>query len=286
MPIMGSFPGAVTNGVPVGVPRLFAGQAEASEALYRLSRAARDGRSATEDMRLIGGLGGSQGEASTQASGTRSAVRALPEIDEVEQAAGGVVGRGHHPRPRMAGERLPRFAARHRLSRSRAGRLFLGRRAGSYAVSQFDAVPIGWATISPSSSRAHLGSADIVRGDGASLLMRGRAMAKSAPRSSTSISFAATARALPVGCCIGGARLPMANWARRARWYSTSQRARHRGRIARRRSAILALFQRHAVRHRDARQGTAGSSAPTRRSGAFSNGRVKPRASKCSRWRN
>ena len=36
----GSFSGALTNGVPVGVPRLFAGQADASEAIYRLSRAA------------------------------------------------------------------------------------------------------------------------------------------------------------------------------------------------------------------------------------------------------
>ena len=35
----GAFSGAMTNGVPVGVPRLFAGQSDASEAIYRLSRA-------------------------------------------------------------------------------------------------------------------------------------------------------------------------------------------------------------------------------------------------------
>ena len=40
----GQFPGALSKGVPVGVPRLFAGEPEVSEAIYRLSRAARDGR--------------------------------------------------------------------------------------------------------------------------------------------------------------------------------------------------------------------------------------------------
>ena len=59
----GKFPGALSNGVPVGVARLFAGQPEASEAVYRLSRAGRDGRAASEDIRLIGGLGGGQGDA-------------------------------------------------------------------------------------------------------------------------------------------------------------------------------------------------------------------------------
>ena len=44
----GDFSGAITNGVPVGVPRLFAGQPEAGEAVYRLSRAARDGRAARD----------------------------------------------------------------------------------------------------------------------------------------------------------------------------------------------------------------------------------------------
>src|SRR3954463_13867608 len=60
----GELAGGVSDGVPVGVPRLFAGQPEAAEALYRLSRAARDGRPANEDIRLIGGLGGSLGGSS------------------------------------------------------------------------------------------------------------------------------------------------------------------------------------------------------------------------------
>ena len=59
---------------------LFAGQPEASEAVYRLSRAARDGRPASEDIRLIGGLGGSLGGGS-KAVWYRVAVRALPEIE-------------------------------------------------------------------------------------------------------------------------------------------------------------------------------------------------------------
>ena len=46
----GELAGGVSDGVPVGVPRLFAGQPEASEAVYRLSRAARDGRPAVREI--------------------------------------------------------------------------------------------------------------------------------------------------------------------------------------------------------------------------------------------
>jgi len=76
----GEFTGGISNGVPVGVPRLFAGQPEASESIYRLSRAARDGRPVVEDIRLVGGLGGT-------AAGTarphwyRVGVRALPQVE-------------------------------------------------------------------------------------------------------------------------------------------------------------------------------------------------------------
>ncbi len=42
----------VSEGAPVGVTRLFANQPEAGEAIYRLSRAAREGRHAVEDVRL------------------------------------------------------------------------------------------------------------------------------------------------------------------------------------------------------------------------------------------
>ncbi|WP_196257646.1 cell cycle histidine kinase CckA [Pelagibacterium limicola] len=64
---------AVTKGVPVGVPRLLAGHPEASEAIYRLSRAARDGRAIVEDIRLPRAGGGAQW--------LRVGVRNLPEFD-------------------------------------------------------------------------------------------------------------------------------------------------------------------------------------------------------------
>jgi two-component system cell cycle sensor histidine kinase/response regulator CckA len=76
----GQFAGGVADGVPVGVPRLFAGQSEASEAIFRLSHAARDGRPATEDVRIVGGLGGGIG-GSSKPLWYRIAVRALPEIE-------------------------------------------------------------------------------------------------------------------------------------------------------------------------------------------------------------
>ena len=80
----GSFPGAMTNGVPVGVPRLFSGYADAGEAIYRLSRAARDGRSAIEDIRVPGGLGGSQAEAN-RVFWYRVSVRPLPQTDDARK---------------------------------------------------------------------------------------------------------------------------------------------------------------------------------------------------------
>ena len=51
----------------------------------------------------------------------------------------GLERRGRHPRPREAGKRLPGIAARDRLSRSRAGRLLLGRCRGRHRLSQRDA---------------------------------------------------------------------------------------------------------------------------------------------------
>jgi two-component system cell cycle sensor histidine kinase/response regulator CckA len=81
----GAFAGGYANGVPVGVPRLFAGQAEASEAIYRLSRAAKEGRSAMEDIRIVGGLGGAQVEPG-KVYWYRVSSRPLPEIDDFKRA--------------------------------------------------------------------------------------------------------------------------------------------------------------------------------------------------------
>lgn len=64
---------AVSKGVPVGVPRLLAGHPEASEAIYRLSRAARDGRTIVEDIRLPKSAGSAQW--------LRVGVRGLPDFD-------------------------------------------------------------------------------------------------------------------------------------------------------------------------------------------------------------
>src|SRR5690606_1212540 len=80
----GGFAGAVNNGVPVSVPRLFAGYADAGESIYRLSRAAKDRRSAIEDIRVPGGLGGSQTEAG-RVFWYRVAVRPLPDIDDTRK---------------------------------------------------------------------------------------------------------------------------------------------------------------------------------------------------------
>src|SRR5690242_105370 len=78
----GELAGGISDGIPVGVPRLFAGQPEVSEALYRLSRAARDGRPASEDLRLIGGLG-TAASGSGKPSWYRVAVRLLPPVDGI-----------------------------------------------------------------------------------------------------------------------------------------------------------------------------------------------------------
>jgi two-component system cell cycle sensor histidine kinase/response regulator CckA len=169
----GELAGGVSDGVPVGVPRLFAGQPEAAEALYRLSRAARDGRPATEDIRLIGGLGGSLG-GSNKPVWYRVAVRALPEVD----------GAGK-PLVLWTVEDITR-------DRERQDNAFLELQR---AIDYLDHAPAGFFSADPRGRVQYLNSTladwlgydlaefeagavklgDIVRGDGASLLMRGRA---------------------------------------------------------------------------------------------------------------
>ncbi len=168
----GNFAGAVSNGVPVGVPRLFAGQPEVSEAVYRLSRAARDGRSASEDMRVIGGLGGGQGDGNRPVW-YRVGVRALPEVD---------------------GARKPLVSwSVEEITRDREGQenAFLELQR---AIDYLDHAPAGFFSADAQGRVQYLNSTladwlghdlaefqsgtirldDIVRGDGASLLMRGR----------------------------------------------------------------------------------------------------------------
>ncbi|MEO6394653.1 MAG: ATP-binding protein [Devosia sp.] len=169
----GGFSGGLADGVPVGVPRLFAGQSEASEAVYRLSRAARDGRSAMEDIRLIGGLGGSLG-GSSKPVWYRVAVRPLPEVE----------GAGK-PLVLWSVEEITR-------DRERQDNAFLELQR---AIDYLDHAPAGFLSANPNGKVQYLNSTladwlgydlaefeagtvpltEIVRGDGASLLMRGRA---------------------------------------------------------------------------------------------------------------
>src|SRR5690606_8184212 len=80
----GDFAGALHNGLPVSVPRLFAGHADASEAIYRLVRAAKDGRSAAESIRILGGLDG-KAEDSARAYWYKVSVRPLPQTDDANK---------------------------------------------------------------------------------------------------------------------------------------------------------------------------------------------------------
>ncbi|KKB84825.1 histidine kinase [Devosia limi DSM 17137] len=168
----GNFAGGVSNGVPVGVPRLFAGQSDASEAIYRLSRAAKDGRSAVEDIRLVGGLGGSQAEAS-KAFWYRVAVRPLPDQDEVKKPL--VLWSVEDiTRDRDNNESAFRDLQRaiDYLDHSPAG-FFSADAQGR--IQYLNSTLTDWLGYDLAEfNSGHLGLTDIVRGDGASLLMRGR----------------------------------------------------------------------------------------------------------------
>ncbi len=167
----GGFHGAITDGVPVGVPRLFAGQSEASEAVYRLSRAAKDGRPATEDIRLLGGLGGAAGGG--RPYWYRVGVRALPPVDGAAD-----------PLVLWSVEEITR-------DRERQDNAFLELQR---AIDYLDHAPAGFFSADAKGRIQYLNSTladwlgydlaefetdalrleDIVRGDGASLLMGGR----------------------------------------------------------------------------------------------------------------
>lgn len=168
----GSFSGALNNGLPVGVPRLFAGQSDASEAIYRLSRAAKDGRSAVEDIRLVGGLGGSQAE-SARPFWYRVAVRPLPESDEAKKPL--VIWSVEDiTRDRDNNESAFRDLQRaiDYLDHSPAG-FFSADAHGR--IQYLNSTLTDWLGYDLAEFNAgHLGLSDIVRGDGATLLMRGR----------------------------------------------------------------------------------------------------------------
>ena len=169
----GQFPGALSNGVPVGVPRLFAGQPEASEAIYRVSRAARDGRTASEDVRLLGGLEGVRGGDPAHPVWYRVGVRPLPRGED-----------GQKPMVVWSVEEITR-------DRERQENAFLELQR---AIDYLDHAPAGFFSADAEGRVQYLNStladwlghdlasfqsgairvSDFVRGDGASLLMGGR----------------------------------------------------------------------------------------------------------------
>ncbi|MDB5615144.1 MAG: response regulator [Devosia sp.] len=168
----GSFSGAMTKGLPVGVPRLFAGQSDASEAIYRLSRAGKDGRSAMEDIRIIGGLGGSVADAS-KAFWYRVSVRPLPESDEASKP---LVIWSVEDITRDKDNNESAFRDLQRaidyLDHSPAG-FFSADAHGR--IQYLNSTLTDWLGYDLAEFNAgHLGLADLVRGDGATLLMRGR----------------------------------------------------------------------------------------------------------------
>ncbi len=80
----GQLSALVSEGAPVGVARLFASQSEAAEAIYRLSRAAKEGRHLIEDVRLARDFDGRDFE-NSRAVWYRISVRALPRTDTTDK---------------------------------------------------------------------------------------------------------------------------------------------------------------------------------------------------------
>lgn len=168
----GAFAGGFANGIPVGVPRLFAGQAEASEAIYRLSRAAKDGRSAVEDIRIVGGLGGRETDP-MRAYWYRVSVRPLPQTDEFKR---GAVAWSVEDITRDKENIEVAFRDLQRaidyLDHAPAG-FFSADAEGR--IQYLNSTLADWLGYDLAEfNSGHLSLPDIVRGDGATLLMRGR----------------------------------------------------------------------------------------------------------------
>ena len=147
------------------VERVFIGDADASEAIYRLLKAAREGKRLQEEVRVAGLKG-------QPARWLRLRVRPLG--DSGRDAASPSGPRRCHPRTRAPGECLSGIAARGRLSRSCAGRLLL--RRWPRRVVYLNATLANWLD----QDLAQVGSGgltlpDLVAGDGAALLTTLRA---------------------------------------------------------------------------------------------------------------
>ncbi len=167
----GEFAGGVTDGVPVSVPRLFAGEPEAAEAIYRLARAARDGRPAMEDVRIVGGLGGSVG-GSTKPFWYRVGVRALPLVDGGKPLVLWTVEDITRDRERQDHAFIELQRAIDYLDHAPAGFFSADARGQVQYINSTLADWLGYDLAEFEAAAISL--PDIIRGDGASLLMRGR----------------------------------------------------------------------------------------------------------------
>ncbi len=168
----GAFPGSVADGMPVGVARLFAGHSEASEAVYRLSRAARDGRPANEDIRIIGGLGGPGSDPGTP-RWFRLSVRALPEVEDSSRPLVlWTVEDITRDRERQDNAFLELQRAIDYLDHAPAGFIAADARGRVQYLNSTLADWLGYDLTEFQSDKISLD--DMVRGDGASLLKRGR----------------------------------------------------------------------------------------------------------------
>jgi two-component system cell cycle sensor histidine kinase/response regulator CckA len=168
----GGLPGGSSNGVPVGVPRLFAGHPEASESLYRLARAARDARPAVEYVRLPTRLGGNPYE-SGKPVWFRIAVRTLPPVDGVDkQLIAWTVEDITRDREDQESVFLELQRAIDYLDHAPAGFFSADARGQVQYINSTLADWLGHDLAEFEAGAISL--SDMVRGDGASLLMRGR----------------------------------------------------------------------------------------------------------------
>ncbi len=164
--------GGSADRMPVGVPRLFASEPEASEAMYRLARAAREGRPVSEDIRLSHPLRSADGN-DVKPAWYRVAVRALPPIE-----GGGkplvvwTVDNISRDRERQENIFLELQRAIDYLDHAPAG--FFSSEANG-RLTYINSTLADWLGYDLAAFDSHaLKLGDIVLGDGASLLMGGR----------------------------------------------------------------------------------------------------------------
>ena len=156
---------------PVSVPRLFVSSPEASEAMYRLTRAAREGRAAYEDIRLPGPLvgGARRGKGPTW---YRVRVLALPPVDDGRNLTLWSVEDISRDRDTQENIFLELQRAIDYLDHAPAG-FFSADAQGR--VQYINATLADWLGYDLAEFRAgSIKLSDIVRGDGAGLLLGGR----------------------------------------------------------------------------------------------------------------